>query len=93
MLGPNYFSSRDPIRITGVQYSCQKGTLALAQPTPEVCCMLYRDDTTPLAVEQLDLYWDLFEKLIKGLKALTNINTAVQKESALAGEGIITAKC
>lgn len=92
MLGPKYFSSRDPIRIAGVQYSCQKGTLALAQPTPEVCCMLYRDDTTPPAVEKLDLYWDLFEKLIKGLKALTNINTAAQKESVLAGEDTVTDK-
>ncbi len=92
VLGPKYFSSRDPIRIAGVQYSCQKGTLALAQPTPEVCCMLYRDDTTPPAVEKLDLYWDLFEKLIKGLKALTNINTAAQKESVLAGEDTVTDK-
>lgn len=92
VLGPNYFSGRDPIRIAGVQYSCQKGTLALAQSTPEVCCMLYRDDTTPPAIEKLGLYWDLFEKLVKGLKALTNINTAAQKESTLAGKGIVTAK-
>lgn len=91
-LGPNYFSSRDPIRIAGVQYSCQKGTLALVEPTPEICCMLHRDDMALPAVEQLDFYWDLFEKLIKGLKALTNINTAAQKESALAGEGTVTDK-
>lgn len=71
VLGPNYFSSRDPIRIAGVQYSCQKGTLALTQPTPEVCCMLHRDDMALPAVEQLDFDWDLFEKLIKGLKALS----------------------
>lgn len=54
--------------------------------------MLYRDDTTPAAVEKLDLYWDLFEKLIKGLKALTNINTVAQKESVLAGEDTVTDK-
>lgn len=71
VLGPNYFSSRNPIRITGVQYSWQRGTFALAEPTPEICCMLHRDDMEMPAVEQLDLYWDLFEKLVKGLKAVS----------------------
>lgn len=54
--------------------------------------MLHRDDMALPATEQLDFYWDLFEKLVKGLKALTNINTAAQKESTLAGKGIVTAK-
>lgn len=71
VLGPNYFSIRNPIHITGVLYSYQRGTLALAQPAPEVCCMLHRNDMATPTTEQLDLYWDLFEKLVKGLKALS----------------------
>ena len=54
--------------------------------------MLHRDDMAMPAVEQLDFYWDLFEKLIEGLKVLTNINTTAQKEQALAGEGTVTDK-
>lgn len=92
VLGPSYFTSKSPIRIAGVRYSWQRGTFALVEPTPEICCMLHRDDMALPAVEQLDFYWDLFRKLIKGLKALTNINTAAQKESALAGEGTVTDK-
>ena len=71
VLGPNYFSNRNPIRITGVQYSWQRGTCALVEPTPEICCMLHRDDMAIPEVEQLDLYWNLFEKLVKGLEALS----------------------
>lgn len=92
VLGPSYFTSKSPIRIAGVHYSWQRGTFALVEPTPEICCMLHRDDMALPATEQLDFYWDLFEKLAKGLKALTNINTAAQKESTLAGKGIVTAK-
>ena len=92
VLGPSYFTSKSPIRIAGVHYSWQRGTFALVEPTPEICCMLHRDDIALPAVEQLDFYWDLFEKLIKGLKVLANINTAAQKESALAGEGTVTDK-
>lgn len=92
MLGPSYFTSKSPIRIAGVHYSWQRGTFALVEPTPEICCMLHRDDMALPATEQLDFYWDLFEKLVKGHKALTNINTAAQKESTLAGKGIVTAK-
>ena len=81
LISPEHFNNDQAVSIQGEKYSWQKKTLSLVGDSAEMMSLFYAINNEKPSKEQINIYWDLYDSLVKGLKILNRTPSSPNQET------------